>query len=193
MQQHVWHNAVVVEATGARLAVHVDDADHVRGTNERLRHGHRITSGDLDIEVLHIPGHTAGQIALLVDKTDVFTGDTLFSGSIGGCVGPGHTSFADLRHSLMEILFRLPAKTRVHPGHAEPTSIEREWEENPFIRIMRGIEPRGDTPCRVRGEPATLILRAPDYDGGTKAWIHMEEMGDLIVPGSVVEEAGSVG
>lgn len=188
---HIWHNTDLVEATGACVAAHSADADHVKGATRRLEDGERIRSGALDIEVLHIPGHTAGQIALLVDETDLFTGDTLFHGSIGGCVGPGHTTFEDLHHSLMDVLFTLPHRTRVHPGHTDPTTIGREWDENPFVRIMRGIDPRGNTPCTVRGEPATLILDAPDYDGGTKAWVHMAELGDLIVPGSVVEHGGA--
>ena len=59
----------------------------------------------------------------------------------------------------------------MHPGHTLPTTIGEEWEHNPFIRIWRGLDPEGDAPCTVRGEPATLILWAPDYDGTNKAWV----------------------
>ncbi len=59
--------------------------------------GQIIESGALRIEPIHTPGHTAGMLSLLVDSTDVFTGDTLFRGSVGGVRAPGHTTYADLK------------------------------------------------------------------------------------------------
>jgi hydroxyacylglutathione hydrolase len=55
-----------------------------------------------------VPGHTLGQLSFVVDEERVFTGDTLFRGSIGGTRGKGHTSFADLKHSILERLLQLP-------------------------------------------------------------------------------------
>ncbi len=82
---------------------------------------------------------------------------------------------------------RLDAATRVHPGHKEPTTIGEEWEANPFIRIWRGLDPEGSEGCRVRGEEATLVLWAPDYDGGNKAWVRFGDGREAIVGGSQVE------
>ncbi|MAE70141.1 MAG: MBL fold metallo-hydrolase [Gemmatimonadetes bacterium] len=188
---HILNNTVVLAATGADLVAHEKDADAIGGVTQRVSSGEIIETGSLRIKVLHIPGHTAGQIALLVNETELFTGDTLFKGSIGGCVGPGHTTFDDLRHSIMDVLMALPHETRVYPGHTDPTTIGDEWNRNPFIRIMRGEDPEGRAACVFGGSPATLILEATDYDGGTKAWVRTPEMGDLVVPGSAVRDQPS--
>ena len=84
-------------------------------------------------------------------------------------------------------LLALPPETRVHPGHARPTTIGDEWESNPFIRVWRGVDPEGDEPCRCAARPATLILWGPDYDGTHKAWVRFADGRDAIVGGSAVE------
>jgi hydroxyacylglutathione hydrolase len=119
----------------------------------------------------------------------VFTGDTLFKGSVGGVRAPGSTSFADLQHSIMDVLMKLPPETRVHPGHTDPTTIAAEWEGNAFIRLWRGLDDEGDEACKVADQDATLVLWAPDYDGGHKAWVRWPDGSDDIVPGSRVERA----
>jgi len=142
--------------------------------------------GDLEVRALHTPGHTAGMLAFVVAGTDVFTGDTLFKGSVGGVRAPGSTGYADLRASIMDTLMALPPETRVHPGHTDPTTIGDEWESNAFIRVWRGLDPEGDEPCTVGGEPARLVLWGDDYDGGHKAWVRWPDGRDDIVPGSQV-------
>ena len=142
--------------------------------------------GALTIEPLHTPGHTAGMLSLLVDGTDVFTGDTLFKGSVGGVRAPGHTTYADLKSSIMDTLLALPRATRIHPGHTDPTTVADELEHNRFVRIWRGVDPEGTEPCTALGEPATLILLGDDYDGGHKAWVRWPDGSDDIVPGSQV-------
>ncbi len=117
----------------------------------------------------------------------VFTGDTLFRGSVGGVRAPGHTSYTDLRDSIMGTLMELPKGTVIHPGHADPTTVAREWEENGFIRIWRGLDLQGTGACLALGEPATLILLGDDYDGGKKAWVRWADGSDDIVPGSQVK------
>jgi hydroxyacylglutathione hydrolase len=117
----------------------------------------------------------------------VFTGDTLFKGSVGGVRAPGHTTYTDLRDSIMGTLMELPKGTVIHPGHADPTTVAREWEENEFIRIWRGLDPQGTDACLALGEPATLILLGEDYDGGKKAWVRWADGSDDIVPGSRVQ------
>ena len=117
----------------------------------------------------------------------MFTGDTLFKGSVGGVRAPGSTSFADLKRSIMDVLMQLPPETRVQPGHTDPSTIGDEWEGNQFVRLWRGLDDEGDEPCRVWGEQATLVLWGPDYDGGHKAWVRWPDGRDDIVPGSQVE------
>jgi glyoxylase-like metal-dependent hydrolase (beta-lactamase superfamily II) len=117
----------------------------------------------------------------------VFTGDTLFKNSVGGVKAPGHTTYTDLRDSIMGTLMELPPDTIIYPGHAEETTVRREWEDNSFIRVWRGLDPEGAEPCTALGEPATLILLGADYDGGTKAWVRWPDGSDDIVPGSKIE------
>jgi hydroxyacylglutathione hydrolase len=119
----------------------------------------------------------------------VFTGDTLFKDSVGGVRAPGHTTYTGLRDSIMGTLMELPPDTVIYPGHAAQTTVGREWEENPFIRVWRGIDPEGAERCTALGQPATLILLGADYDGGTKAWVRWPDGSDDIVPGSKVQPA----
>jgi hydroxyacylglutathione hydrolase len=119
----------------------------------------------------------------------VFTGDTLFKDSVGGVKAPGHTTYTDLRDSIMGTLMELPPDTIIYPGHADETSVRREWDNNAFVRVWRGLDPEGSEQCIALGEPATLVLLGADYDGGTKAWIRWPDGSDDIVPGSKVERA----
>jgi glyoxylase-like metal-dependent hydrolase (beta-lactamase superfamily II) len=171
---------------GVPVLIHPAERDLVAAATGSLQPGQMLRCGALSIEPLHTPGHTAGMLSLLVGG-DVFTGDTLFKRSVGGVRAPGHTTFADLRSSIMDTLLKLPAPTRIHPGHTDPTTVADELEHNPFVRIWRGRDPEGDEPCTAFGEPATLILWAPDYDGGNKAWVRWSDGRDDIVPGSQVE------
>ncbi len=150
--------------------------------------------GALTVRPLRTPGHTGGMLSFLVDdgsgEQAVFTGDTLFKDSVGGVKAPGHTTYADLRDSIMGTLMELAPDTVIHPGHADDTSVGREWDQNAFIRVWRGLDPEGSEPCTALGGPATLILLGADYDGGTKAWIRWPDGADDIVPGSKVERGG---
>jgi hydroxyacylglutathione hydrolase len=156
--------------------------------------GEELEFGAVTVRPLRTPGHTAGMLSFLVGDGSgpeaVFTGDTLFKDSVGGVKAPGHTTYTDLRDSIMGTLMELEPETVIHPGHADDTTVAREWDENAFIRIWRGIDPEGSDACTALGEPATLILLGADYDGGTKAWIRWPDGADDIVPGSKVERAG---
>jgi glyoxylase-like metal-dependent hydrolase (beta-lactamase superfamily II) len=158
---------------------------------EAIAPGDAVEAGSVRTRALHTPGHTAGMLSFVVDGVGVFTGDTLFKGSVGGVRAPGHTTFEDLRTSIMDGLMRLPPDTAVHPGHTEATTVRAEWEGNPFVRVWRGLEPEGSEPCVALGEAATLVLLAPDYDGGHKAWVRWPDGRDDIVPGSQVERPGA--
>ena len=171
----------------AHVLIHPLERELVGMATGALEPGSAVESGALAIEPLHTPGHTAGMMSLLVSGTDVFTGDTLFKGSVGGVRAPGHTTYADLKASIMDTLLRLPPETRIHPGHTDPTTVADELEHNPFVRIWRGVDSEGEEPCTALGDPATLILLAADYDGGQKAWVRWPDGSDDIVPGSQVQ------
>ena len=152
----------------------------------------RFEVGGLPVDVIHLGGHSAGQVAYLVDDTDCFTADALFRETLGGQREPGDAVFEEVRTGVMERLLVLDDDTTLHPGHAAPTTVAHEREHNPFVRIWRGLDPAGSEPCRVSsafGWEATLVLQAPDYDGGTKAWVRFPSGGDAIIGGSQVHPA----
>ena len=73
--------------------------ERVPGTTGDLNPGDELEIGGLTVKALHTPGHTAGMLNLLVEG-QLFTGDTLFKGSVGGVRAPGSTSFEDIKHSI---------------------------------------------------------------------------------------------
>ncbi len=151
-----------------------------------LADGEKLSTGGLAIEAILTPGHATGHLALLVNGTDLFTADVLFKGTVGGTMAPGASGIDDLRASVMRLM-ELPPETAVHPGHREPTTIGAEHEDNPFVRIWRGLDETGAEEVTVWDRPATLKLWAPDYDGGNKAWIRFgDDGGEAIVGGSQV-------
>ncbi len=186
---HVDNNGFFKGRTGCLVCGHGSERDLFGSLDVELGDGDEIATGDLKIRALHIPGHTLGQLAYVVNEEAVFTGDTLFRGSVGGTRAPGHTTIEDLRHSIMDVLMALPREMAVHPGHTDSTTIGREWETNPFIRAWRGEDPAGSGRCSAWGQPATLLLRARDYDGGTKCWVRFDDGGkEDVVPGSAVRD-----
>jgi hydroxyacylglutathione hydrolase len=159
--------------------------DHVAGDDELIaRFGLAVVKGDLEagglrVRALPSPGHAPDGLAFLVNDTVVFTGDTLFRDAVGG-----GTAFEQIRSSVMDVLMALPPGVRVLPGHTDETTIGREWEENPFVRVWRGLDPEGTERVRVGGEEATLVVWSPDYDGKGKAWVRFADGRDAIVGGS---------
>jgi hydroxyacylglutathione hydrolase len=180
--------AVLQAHPGTPVLIHERERQFVEQATDTMAEGQPIQSGAMTIEPLHTPGHTSGMLSLLFDGTDVFTGDTLFKGSVGGVRAPDSTSYADLKASVMDKLLALPAQTRIHPGHTDPTTVADELEHNGFVRIWRGVDPEGTADCTALGEPATLILLGDDYDGGHKAWVRWPDGADDIVPGSRVQQ-----
>ena len=186
---HVQFNDNYKSKFGCPICGHARELELFGALDEQLNDGDELVSGGLHIRALHTPGHTKGMLAFLINEERVFTGDTLFRRTIGGTRAPGHTSFEDLQHSIMEVLMKLPPDTQVHPGHTDPTTIKEEWEDNPFIRMWRGVDTPGAKRCMAFGQPATLLLSARDYDGGKKCWVRFEEGNVLdVVPGSQVQE-----
>jgi glyoxylase-like metal-dependent hydrolase (beta-lactamase superfamily II) len=137
----------VLGACGGRLMIHLADAawiTNAQGTgaalfgfddtappaDRELRDGDVIEIGSLTAEVVHTPGHTPGSISLLVGG-ELFSGDTLFAGSVGRTDFPR----GDARALLESVarLAALPDSTVVHPGHGPDTTIGRERRINPFF------------------------------------------------------------
>jgi hydroxyacylglutathione hydrolase len=170
------------------LITHRHD-DHVAGNEELVRRFEipvvtdSVETGGLEIEALPTPGHSDDMVAFVVNGIACFTGDTLFRDSVGG------GDFEGIRRSVMDVLMTLPPELRVLPGHTDETTIGREWEENPFVRVWRGVGAEGTERCRVGLEEATLVVWSPDYDGRGKAWVRFEDGRDAIVGGSRVERA----
>jgi hydroxyacylglutathione hydrolase len=173
------------EEFGAPILAHDLTAREVDGVDRTLIDDEVVTFGGLDVKALFTPGHAPGHLAFLVNGTDVFTADVLFKGTVGGTLAPGATGFEDLKASV-ERLLELPGETVIHPGHTLPTTVAEERESNPFFRIWSGKDREGSERCTVRGEPATLVLWAPDYDGTHKAWVRVDDGRDAIVGGSQV-------
>ena len=101
----------------------------------KLEEGEIIKSDGIELEVMHIPGHTPGGISLLIKKPDrkaVFTGDTLFCQGIGRSdLDGGNESL--LIKSIKEKLLILSDDTVVYPGHGPSSTIGEEKKNNPFL------------------------------------------------------------
>ena len=93
--------------------------------------GSRLIAGATELRVIHTPGHSPGSISLLGDSA-VFSGDTLFAGSIGRTDLPGGDHSA-LLTGVRGKLFGLPEDLKVFPGHGPATTIGYEKEHNPFF------------------------------------------------------------
>jgi len=138
------------------------------------------TWGDLEVRGVATPGHSDDMIAFVLGDEAVFTGDTLFKDAVGG------GDLEQVRSSVMDVFMALPDEVRVLPGHTDDTTIGRERESNPFVRVWRGAEPEGTERVRVGGREATLVVWSPDYDGKGKAWVRFDDGTDAIVGGSRV-------
>src|SRR5919206_615874 len=155
------HEAVErLGATVTHLLTTHADHDHIAGDDElRQRYGLQIVkapleTGGLRFEALETPGHKDDHLTFVANGEAAFTGDVLFKDAVGG------GDFAQIRDSVMSVLMKLPHDTRVYPGHTDETTIGREWEQNPFVRVWRGEDAEGDERCHVTGEEATLIVWA---------------------------------
>jgi len=93
--------------------------------------GDVITLGACSLNVLHVPGHSPGQVMYVWDGHAI-VGDCLFAGSIGRTDLPGG-SFAVLEASIREKIYVLPGDTQIHPGHGPDTTVDRERRTNPFV------------------------------------------------------------
>lgn len=165
--------------------------DHVEHEDELVaRYGIPVVAepGEWEWEGLRVrgvatPGHSDDMVAFVVDDEAVLSGDTLFLDAVGG------GDLDAIRSAVMDVFMALPDGTRVLPGHTDETTIGREREHNPFVRVWSGAEPEGSERVRVAGRDATLVVWSPDYDGNGKAWVRFDDGTDAIVGGSRVERA----
>lgn len=148
---HTSGNAAIIEATGAQLCIHKNDAEQVTRLLTRvlsrfmggkgspkasriLEDNDLITIGKTELKVLHTPGHTPGSICIYAEG-HVFTGDTLFVQAVGRTDLPGGSS-KQLLNSVHEKIYTLPDDTRVWPGHdygpSPSSTVAAEKQNNPF-------------------------------------------------------------
>jgi len=149
---HIMGNREMVRRTGAKIVIHEKDAKFLTRMPQDLlmmfraepsppadilvKEGDIIEVGNVRLRVIHTPGHSPGGISLYMDGM-VFTGDTLFVGSVGRTDFPG-SSWEEMEASIKNKLYTLPGDTIVYPGHnygPTPTStIQYEKRHNPFVR-----------------------------------------------------------
>jgi hydroxyacylglutathione hydrolase len=100
-----------------------------------LKEGDALRWGSLALEVLHTPGHSPGSLSLHLpgENSRIFSGDTLFQGSIGRTDLWGG-SFDEILRSIHNQLLIFPDQTPVFPGHGAPTTIGEERASNPFLQ-----------------------------------------------------------
>ncbi|MBV9972338.1 MAG: MBL fold metallo-hydrolase, partial [Candidatus Eremiobacteraeota bacterium] len=126
---------VAREFPQAQIVMHEADVFAIGKLANRailIRDGAQLAFGDgAQITTLHTPGHTDGSSCFLFRST-VFTGDTLFAGSVGGAYGDAST-YADILKSIRSRLLTLPDETVVMPGHGPPSKIGWEKQHNPFF------------------------------------------------------------
>ncbi len=151
---HVGADGELKAALSAPLAIHRDDAGLLQDAHEHgvffgvktprqpapdmlLEGGERLKAGGLTIEVIHTPGHTAGGVCLYARKEKLlFTGDTIFSGSVGRTDFPGGSHEA-LMDSITKKILPLGDDIAVLPGHGPRSTIGEEKESNPFVAGMK--------------------------------------------------------
>lgn len=98
-----------------------------------INDGDVIEAAGLKIDVIHTPGHTPGSVCYRIDDY-LFTGDTLFRGSIGADLPP----FGDMNmeiDSIRSMLFTIPEDLQCCPGHGMNTTLQREMKENIYCRL----------------------------------------------------------
>lgn len=110
------------------------DIEQVPDPDRYIDDGDVLKIGKLEFKVLHTPGHSPGGICLYLPQENlVFTGDTLFQGSIGRTDLP-LGSLESLVHSIQTRLYTLADTTKAYTGHGEPTTIGDEKRYNMFVR-----------------------------------------------------------
>lgn len=146
---HIEGSDYLRERTNALLFIHENDKDMITNPEKNLsiflgrgfglkeadnflRDGDNILIGEMRLEILHTPGHTPGSISVKIEDL-LFTGDTLFAGSIGRTDFPGG-SYSMLKKSILEKILPLGDEIKIFPGHGISSTIGEEKMTNPFLR-----------------------------------------------------------
>lgn len=123
-------------ANAARMGMRFRD---VPGVDRLLEDEETLNVGGLQIKALYTPGHAPGHLAYYLESQNVvFTGDALFSESIGRTDLPGG-DLDTLQQGIKSKLLTLPDKTVVYPGHGDKTTIGYERLHNPFLTAGGGL------------------------------------------------------
>jgi len=145
---HIGGVAALADGTGAEVWAPAGEVEALRTGKPRGGFpvgphdpAHTVTGGDeitvagIDFEVIDVPGHSSGHVAFRAGD-EIFSGDVLFSGSVGryDLDGGDWETLLDSIRSLME---RFPPETVIHPGHGPATTLGRELASNPFLRELR--------------------------------------------------------
>ena len=161
---HILGVGPIKAKTGAQFLLHASDLDIARSAADSARRfglevepppppdayvqdGDKVEVDGLALDVLHTPGHTLGSVCYYTNQL-LFSGDTLFQGSIGRTDFPGGDHQAEM-NSIVDKLLPLPDETIVLPGHMDQTTIEHERSSNPFVLDelrRRGVVERPPTP-----------------------------------------------
>lgn len=139
---HVGALQSVRSATRAPVGIHPADADRFHlAPDFILEDGAQLEYAGLNLQVVHVPGHTPGSVAFLLSDPAItgqaLVGDAIFPG------GPGHTETPEDLSRLLEALnrnvFIWPDATQLHPGHGKPTTVGDE--RGPFLRFLESDRP----------------------------------------------------
>ncbi len=149
---HIGEMRKLKALTSARVCAHASDGWMMRDPNGLsipppmpveaveidipLEESMALTFGNCVLTVVQTPGHSAGSISLYNEVDGVmFTGDTLFAGSIGRTDLPSG-SYEEITKSISNKMFSYPEETRIFPGHGTDSTLKRERTENPFVQMM---------------------------------------------------------
>ena len=130
---HTGGNEELEKITQAPLLIHAADAGKASPRGAAfLEEGQEIRFGTHGLKVIHTPGHSPGSVCFCSPGV-VFSGDTLFAGSIGRTDLPGG-SYEGLLDGVRKKLFCMEDDTRVYPGHGPPSTVGQERRFNPFFK-----------------------------------------------------------
>ena len=136
---HVNGDRIMQKRYRVPICIHSLDASFLKSmesdvsANVLLMDGDVLSFGTVSLKVLHTPGHTKGSICLVEEKV-IFTGDTLFAGSIGRTDFP-ESSSRDMESSLKKLV-GLSDRLLVYPGHGEVSVLGVEKRGNPFLQDL---------------------------------------------------------
>ena len=150
---HIWGLSFIEETYGLKPLCHAADESIYRDAPEMttmfrlsmnwnlpaieryLNEGETLQLGDTVIKVLHTPGHTPGGLSFYIESAHtLFTGDTLFKGSIGRTDLPGG-NLTDELNSIKNKIITLPPETIIYSGHGPESNIKWELMNNPYLHM----------------------------------------------------------